>query len=102
MCGQRGLFPGSDQQTYSILAPKNLRLFYDRLVTPLQKPQQHWLNSNTANYSNGFDSGSGKQTNDRMTFEKTIMTYQNINRFFGAFIDHVSFNKTSPWNVQLT
>uniref|UniRef100_A0A1B0CTN3 Putative meckelin n=1 Tax=Lutzomyia longipalpis TaxID=7200 RepID=A0A1B0CTN3_LUTLO len=38
--GQRGLTPGSELQTYSLLAPKNLRIFYDRLILPLQHPPQ--------------------------------------------------------------
>lgn len=68
LCGHRGLLPGGDQQTYTILAPKNLRSFYEKLINPVKtKPR----------YS--FDHG----------FEKMFLTYHNINRFFAAFIDHV-------------
>lgn len=61
MCGHRGLLPGSEVQTYRVLAPKNLRAFYDKLCL-----------SNTINHS-----------------DRTSSTYQSINRFFLAFIDHV-------------
>lgn len=85
MCGHRGLLPGSEQQTYRILVPKNLRIFYDRLVMPLQKPG-FFMNSHQN--GNGVDGSVGK-THDRATFERTSTTYQNINRFLMAFIDHV-------------
>lgn len=71
MCGHRGLLPGSENQTYRVLA-KNLRVFYDKLVLPIHKP---------AFFSS---SASGNE------FERTTSTYQSINRFFMAFIDHVS------------
>ncbi|XP_059621814.1 meckelin [Phlebotomus argentipes] len=71
--GQRGLTPGSELQTYSLLAPRNLRIFYDRLILPLQQPPQ------ISEYiTKGYEG----------TFERTILTYYSINRFFGAFIDH--------------
>lgn len=78
MCGHRGLMPGSEQQTYSVVAPGNLRVFYDKLIMTLQRPNQILK-------QNHFDN----KTNE-MNFERTIMAYYNINRFFGAFIDHVS------------
>ncbi|GAB0088742.1 Meckelin [Sergentomyia squamirostris] len=71
--GQRGLTPGSELQTYSLLAPKNLRIFYDRLILPLQHPPM--VNEYT---TKGYEGN----------FERTILTYYSINRFFGAFIDH--------------
>lgn len=68
LCGHRGLLPGGDQQTYTILAPKNLRSFYEKLINPM-----------TIKSRQSFDQG----------FEKMFLTYHNINRFFAAFIDHV-------------
>lgn len=68
LCGHRGLLSGSDQQTYTILAPKNLRSFYEKLINPLKIRSRQ-----------SFDQG----------FEKMFLTYHNINRFFAAFIDHV-------------
>lgn len=78
LCGHRGLLPGCDQQTYTILVPKNLRLFYERLIAPIalasrsSYPSQHQTMKSDQN------------------FEKMILTYHNINRFLAAFIDHVN------------
>lgn len=74
MCGHRGLLPGSENQTYRVLAPKNLRTFYDKLVLPMHKP---------AFFANITMSTA-------FHLERTTSTYQSINRFFLAFIDHVS------------
>lgn len=76
MCGHRGLLPGSENQTYRVLAPKNLRAFYDKLVLPMHKP--------------AFFSNFGQPPAKAFQFERTTSTYQSINRFFMAFIDHVS------------
>lgn len=78
LCGHRGLLPSSDQQTYTILAPRNLRLFYEKLISPIQNKNNH--------YHQQFNNQSMKF---EQNFEKTILTYHNINRFFAAFIDHV-------------
>ncbi|KAG5680865.1 hypothetical protein PVAND_010346 [Polypedilum vanderplanki] len=74
LCGNRGLLPQSDQQTYTILAPRNLRLFYEKLISPIQN-----------NKSNHYHQQYNKF---EQNFEKTMVTYHNINRFFAAFIDH--------------
>ncbi|EAT42306.1 AAEL006128-PA, partial [Aedes aegypti] len=80
LCGNRGLLPGSEQQTYSILVPKNLRAFYDKLIAPLRNssnfgPHQHLNQTHLI--------GSTKLSNSG-----TILTYYNVNRFFAAFVDH--------------
>lgn len=80
LCGHRGLLPGGDQQTYTILAPKNLRLFYEKLINPITGKTSY-------NHQQPFNNHSLKLDHN---FEKMILTYHNINRFFAAFIDHVS------------
>lgn len=85
LCGHRGLLPGGDQQTYTILAPKNLRLFYEKLINPIKAKASH-NHQPFGNQSMKFDH----------SFEKMILTYHNINRFFAAFIDHVSEPGPSP------
>lgn len=82
LCGHRGLLAGSEQQTYTILAPRNLRNFYEKLIMPLH-------NNKHTNYHHHHDNTKKFENN----FEKIILTYHNINRFFGAFIDHVSMFK---------
>ncbi|CAO1407289.1 unnamed protein product [Diamesa serratosioi] len=77
LTGHRGLLAGSEQQTYTILAPRNLRIFYEKLITP--------MHSKTSHYHQQFNNHSIKM---EQNFENTILTYNNINRFFGAFIDH--------------
>lgn len=77
LCGHRGLLPGSDQQTFTVYAPKNLRLFYEKLINPI---------TNKSNYSNQHLNQGIKF---ERSFEKLMLTYNNINRFFAAFIDHV-------------
>ncbi|XP_041763768.1 meckelin-like [Anopheles merus] len=96
LCGNRGLLPGSEQQTYSILVPKNLRLFYDKLITPLRNssslgPHQHLnrpqlIGSAKMSASEVFTSPGGGRL--EYNFERTILTYYNVNRFFAAFVDH--------------
>lgn len=70
LCGHRGLLQGSDHTTFTIIAPKNLRLFYEKLINGL------------------FQGKENKKSN--LNFDKMVLTYHNINRFFTAFIDHVS------------
>lgn len=92
LCGHRGLLPGCDQQTYTILVPKNLRLFYERLITPIGHV------SRTSYHSHHQTMKSDQN------FEKMILTYHNINRFLAAFIDHVrnSHCRLSSSRVQVS
>lgn len=97
LCGNRGLLPGSEQQTYSILVPKNLRAFYDKLIAPLRNsnfgPHQHLNQTHLVGSAKLSNSGviSGPGGHFEFNFEKTILTYYNVNRFFAAFVDHVRF-----------
>ncbi|XP_021707577.1 meckelin [Aedes aegypti] len=95
LCGNRGLLPGSEQQTYSILVPKNLRAFYDKLIAPLRNssnfgPHQHLNQTHLIGSTKLSNSGviSSPGGHYEYTFEKTILTYYNVNRFFAAFVDH--------------
>lgn len=90
LTGHRGLLAGSEQQTYTIIAPRNLRIFYEKLITPMQ--------SKTSHYHQQFNNHSIKM---EQNFENTILTYNNINRFFGAFIDHVSNKFTMVLHINI-
>lgn len=79
LCGNRGLI--FDQQTYTVLAPRNLRLFYERIILPTSQSKNH--------YQQPFNNHLMKVQEN---FETTMLKYHNINRFFAAFIDHVSLN----------
>ena len=78
LCGNRGLISDSDQQTYTILAPRNLRLFYEKLISPISQIKNNYHQQSNAHLMK-FE----------QTSEKTMLTYHNINRYFSAFIDHV-------------
>lgn len=83
MCGHRGLLPGSEQQTYTILAPRNLRLMYERLINQAKKT------SNISAITHGPDGFLNGAATLEYTSDKILASYFNINRFFSAFIDHV-------------
>uniref|UniRef100_A0A336LUV8 CSON013682 protein n=1 Tax=Culicoides sonorensis TaxID=179676 RepID=A0A336LUV8_CULSO len=83
MCGHRGLLPGSEQQTYTILAPRNLRLMYERLINQAKKTSN--ISAITHHGAEGFFNGASTL---EYTSDKILASYFNINRFFSAFIDH--------------
>lgn len=76
LCGHRGLLSGSDRTCFTIIAPRNLRIFYEKLMGKTNKigHVHQQFNQNIK-----FD----------QSFEKLVLTYSNVNRFFAAFIDHV-------------
>ncbi|XP_055377879.1 meckelin [Condylostylus longicornis] len=80
MCGKRGLLIGSDQQTYTILAPTLLRSYYGKLLMPFLKS----VNISQVHYEKEFSSHKVFDC----TLEKTTVAYSSVNRFFCAFIDH--------------
>lgn len=84
MCGHRGLLPGSEQQTYTILAPRNLRLMYERLINQAKKTSN--ISAISHHGADGFLNGAATL---EYTSDKILASYFNINRFFSAFIDHV-------------
>lgn len=91
MCGHRGLLPGSEQQTYTILAPRNLRLMYERLINQAKKTN---VFAHHDEYRNGH-------ANLEYTSDKILASYHNINRFFSAFIDHVSSFLITFWEFSV-
>lgn len=84
MCGHRGLLPGSEQQTYTILAPRNLRLMYEKLINQAKKTSTVSVMSH---HGDGYLNGGAAL---EYSSDKILASYFNINRFFSAFIDHVS------------
>ena len=39
LCGQRGLLPNTDNQTFQMAVPKKLRTQYDKVLIPINAPQ---------------------------------------------------------------
>lgn len=88
MCGRRGLLSDADQ-CYTIMPPKNLSNYFDKLLLPYQR--------SLGGLVGGFGAGSGHNNYQKEintvegSLEKTSIAYTSVNRFFCAFIDHVSF-----------
>ncbi|ALC45311.1 CG15923 [Drosophila busckii] len=80
MCGRRGLLMDSDKQAYIILPPRNLHIYLERLLLPLQR-SRHGSLSQTLLYQKDIPSIDGQ-------VERTSIAYASVNRFFCAFIDH--------------
>ncbi|KAF7691901.1 meckelin [Silurus meridionalis] len=72
LCGQRGLAPNSDIQTFQISITSRLRAQYDRILEPL-------------NRSNGPSRLIDASPNP---FEQNTRAYHTMNRFLASVIDH--------------
>ncbi|XP_028836341.1 meckelin-like isoform X2 [Denticeps clupeoides] len=72
LCGQRGLLPNSDTQTFQISITNRLRVQYDRILEPLTR--RHGP-------SRLVDASANP-------FEQSTKAYHTMNRFLGSVIDH--------------
>ncbi|XP_062841802.1 meckelin isoform X2 [Trichomycterus rosablanca] len=72
LCGQRGLLPNSDVQTFQISITSRLRAQYDRILEPLSRRNGP---------SRLVDASAG-------SFEQSTKAYHTMNRFLGSVIDH--------------
>ncbi|XP_076869270.1 meckelin [Brachyhypopomus gauderio] len=72
LCGQRGLLPNSDVQTFQISVTSRLRAQYDRILEPLSR-------------QNGPSRLVDASANP---FEQSTKAYHTMNRFLGSVIDH--------------
>nr|XP_046188373.1 meckelin isoform X1 [Oncorhynchus gorbuscha] len=73
LCGQRGLLPNTDTQTFQISITSRLRLQYDRILEPLSRRNGP---------SRLVDAASGH------LFDQSTKAYHTMNRFLGSVIDH--------------
>ncbi|KAG7282199.1 hypothetical protein CRUP_034946 [Coryphaenoides rupestris] len=73
LCGQRGLLPNTDTQTFQISISTHLRQQYDRIREPLKTGRLGWWSASSAN-----------------PFEQSTRAYNTMNRFLGSVIDHVN------------
>uniref|UniRef100_A0A1I8Q9F9 Meckelin n=1 Tax=Stomoxys calcitrans TaxID=35570 RepID=A0A1I8Q9F9_STOCA len=76
--GRRGLLSDTDQ-CYTIMPPKNLSNYFDKLLLPYQR--SFGGGAGTANFQKEVNTVEG-------SMEKTSIAYTSVNRFFCAFIDH--------------
>ncbi|XP_011182497.3 meckelin [Zeugodacus cucurbitae] len=76
-CSRKGLLGDSDQQSYIILPPLNLRIYFEKLLAPYQRSysisQAHFQKE-----INTIDAA----------MERSSATFNSLNRFLCAFIDH--------------
>ncbi|MBN3315291.1 MKS3 protein, partial [Atractosteus spatula] len=72
LCGQRGLLPNTDVQTFQIAITHKLRQQYDRIFEPLKR-------------RNGPSRLLDASANP---FEQCTKAYHTMNRFLASFIDH--------------
>nr|CAD7394278.1 unnamed protein product [Timema cristinae] len=84
MCGHRGLLPGTDQQTFQIIVPPQLRTYYRRVMSPI---------SSIVQTTNRLSMGTASGLRSKMAVEnvdKSVQAYHSMNRFLSAFLEHVS------------
>ncbi|KAJ9575177.1 hypothetical protein L9F63_025870, partial [Diploptera punctata] len=76
LCGHRGLLPGSDQQTFQMAIPMQLRSYYRKVMAPLS--------------SRLSMAGAGGLRNKMMSgnMDRSIQAYHNMNKFLAAFLEH--------------
>ncbi|XP_018618484.1 meckelin [Scleropages formosus] len=72
LCGQRGLLPNTDIQTFQISITNKLRQQYDRILEPLTRRNAP---------SRLIDASANP-------FEQNTKAYHTMNKFLSAFIDH--------------
>ncbi|XP_067093967.1 meckelin [Osmerus mordax] len=73
LCGQRGLLPNTDTQTFQISITNRLRQQYDRIREPLSR-------------RNGPSRLVDASLNN--PFDQSTKAYHTMNRFLGSIIDH--------------
>ncbi|GLD71966.1 meckelin [Lates japonicus] len=73
LCGQRGLLPNTDIQTFQVSLTNRLRSQYDRIREPLSRRNgpSRLMDASTAN-----------------PFEQNVRAYHTMNHFLGSIIDH--------------
>ncbi|KAM6968400.1 meckelin [Aplochiton taeniatus] len=73
LCGQRGLLPNTDTQTFQISITHRLRQQYERIREPLSRRNgpSRLVDASSAN-----------------PFEQSTRAYHTMNRFLGSVIDH--------------
>ncbi|XP_039593235.1 meckelin isoform X1 [Polypterus senegalus] len=72
LCGQRGLLPNTDTQTFEVSVTNKMRQQYDRIHDPLTR---------RTGPTRLIDTSPGP-------FEQSTKAYHTMNKFLGSFIDH--------------
>uniref|UniRef100_A0A8C5A1S6 Transmembrane protein 67 n=1 Tax=Gadus morhua TaxID=8049 RepID=A0A8C5A1S6_GADMO len=85
LCGQRGLLPNTDTQTFQVSISTRLRQQYDRIREPLGRRNgpSRLVDASSAN-----------------PFEQSTRAYNTMNRFLGSVIDHVGAHRDMDYIVK--
>lgn len=107
LCGQRGLLPNTDVQTFQVSLTNRLRSQYDRIREPLKvcsrlcyvicyhKHSVILMSILNITFSPILQRNMPSRLNDPSmanAFEQNIRVYYTMNHFLGSIIDHVSSN----------
>ncbi|XP_076372833.1 meckelin isoform X2 [Tachypleus tridentatus] len=76
LCGNRGLLPNTEQQTFMMALPSGVHEQFLRKLNPL------------TSYSQGTDRMQGGGRLSKVDVDKVSGIYQNTNKFLAGFIDH--------------
>ncbi|XP_067615839.1 meckelin isoform X3 [Eurosta solidaginis] len=76
-CPRKGLLGDSDQQSYVILPPLSLRIYFQKLLAPFEPP-----------YSMPQSHFQKEINTTDAAVERSSAAYSSMNRFLCAFIDH--------------
>ncbi|KAJ4448147.1 hypothetical protein ANN_10160, partial [Periplaneta americana] len=82
LCGHRGLLPGSDQQTFQMAIPLQLRSYYRKVMAPINSvmlPTKRLSMAGAGGLRTKVMSGN---------MDRSIQAYHNMNKFLAAFLEH--------------
>ncbi|EDV25938.1 uncharacterized protein TRIADDRAFT_55538 [Trichoplax adhaerens] len=80
LCGQRGLLPSSDVQTFQMALPRRLRIQYDKILKPLQEE------ADKSKTQRG--KGPADPRSNTLDIQDKIEAYKTINTFLSNFVEH--------------
>ncbi|KAK6624732.1 hypothetical protein RUM44_011592 [Polyplax serrata] len=80
LVGHRGLLPGTEQQTFEMTVPTQLRAYYRKVMAPLKNMSQ--------SVKRLVSSISERSKMRSETVDRSVQAYKNMNRFLAAFLEH--------------
>ncbi|CAH0381316.1 unnamed protein product [Bemisia tabaci] len=83
LVAHRGLIPASDQQTFQMYIPPQLRAYYSQVKAPLMMGLQ--LKHLPITVSAAFKI---KMLNSSFDVNRSVQAYHNMNKFLAAFLEH--------------
>ncbi|XP_075215338.1 meckelin [Lycorma delicatula] len=84
LVGHRGLLPASDQQTFQMFIPSQLRDYYQRVMASISN-ETHGSKLSTGAIAAGLKS---KVSSSNIDLDRSGQAYQSMNKFLAAFLEH--------------